>query len=553
MKKTAVFNISVLSATLLLVPALPTVAENFRTLDVAAVVDANGQLEVHRWEVPSNTSDAFLDKLDALDSVVASGVEGHRRIFSSSNLVAADPRRSEQWGLFRLDVDKVRAIGTGKGIIVAVVDTGVQGDHPEFGNRVLPGVDIVSPGGDGRIDPNGHGTHVAGIIAAGLNGSGIEGLAPDVQILPVRVLGSDGVGDDANVALGILWAVRHGAQVINLSLGGDELDPLLEDAVMQAHQAGVIVVAAAGNSGIGSPIMFPAAHESVIAVASTGPDDRVSLFSSRGGYVDVAAPGAMILSTFPGGYRYESGTSMAAPFVSAAAALLLGSGLPATVVESRLRSSAFDIGLVGRDNESGVGMVDVVAAASGASPRDTQPNALPTSTSPFLPTPILPPLPEAGTPNLPSLPTLPSSPALPKTPPINNPLTPGQPQVPVPNSPTKTYPSLPTLPKLELPDLAGSYPTKRTFSLMRTELSLNLSRGSRPALMNVTLRTKFTPLAFRVVEISIHGPKGTKRTQVRTDATGRAQIPVTSSAVRVSAAWVGDSVTSSAKTSANVP
>jgi len=225
----------------------------------------------------------------------------------------------------------------GAGVVVAVVDTGVQ-SHPDLASNLLPGADLVGDAGAACGDPNGHGTHVAGILGQVDNTTGGIGGAPSVKILPVRVLGANGNGASATVAAGIDWAVANGADVINLSLGAPSAGTMAT-AVNKAVAAGVTVVAAAGNCGdpanlptsqCGSPpqlnaLTYPAALDNVIAVGAvtTGQVARAS-FSNKNDYVDIAAPGTNIDSTLNNaGYGPKSGTSMATPFVSAVAALML--------------------------------------------------------------------------------------------------------------------------------------------------------------------------------------------------------------------------------------
>ena len=238
-----------------------------------------------------------------------------------------DPMRGQQWALDRTTFESSWTMTRGSGVIVAVIDSGVEATTRTSRARCSRGKDYVNPGDDGRIDPDGHGTHVAGIIAAHINnGVGIDGAAPGVRILPVRVLDANGAGVASNVAKGIIWAADHGARVINLSLGGDK-SAGLQQAIRYANHKRAVVVAAGGNNAqAGNAPMYPAAFPETIAVASVNSDLTHSVFSNTGNYLDVSAPGDTIVSTWgtsPTAYAAASGTSMATPYVAAEAALVI--------------------------------------------------------------------------------------------------------------------------------------------------------------------------------------------------------------------------------------
>jgi thermitase len=209
---------------------------------------------------------------------------------------------------------------------IAIIDTGVQLNHPELASKLLPGYDYVDYDNIPE-DGNGHGTHVAGIAASITNnGVGIAGVAPLASIVPLRVLDNNGQGTTGNVGNGLVYAANNGIQVVNLSLGGPTGEAFLQAAVQYAWDRGAVIIAAAGNDNTSYPIV-PASYPNVIAVASTNPSDLKSNFSNYGSWVDMAAPGDNILSTYLGGsYAYLSGTSMAAPHVAGVAALLAARG-----------------------------------------------------------------------------------------------------------------------------------------------------------------------------------------------------------------------------------
>jgi type VII secretion-associated serine protease mycosin len=286
-----------------------------------------------------------------------------------------DPMRAQQWALDQTSFERAWSVTRGSGVTVAVVDTGVDAAHEDLGSVVVPGIDYIEPSRDGRYDPDGHGTHVAGIIAARVdNGRGIAGAAPGVRIMPVRVLDARGSGVSSNVAAGIIWAADHGARVISLSLGGGP-SPGMQIAIQYALTKNAVVLAAAGNSGAddNAPV-YPAAYPEAIAVGAFAENLTRASFSNTGAYVDVSAPGNNILSTWSSSsnsYAIASGTSMATPYASAEAALIVARNpkLSAGGVTSILESTARDAGSPGVDSSYGHGLINPAAAVSAATPR----------------------------------------------------------------------------------------------------------------------------------------------------------------------------------------
>ncbi len=303
-------------------------------------------------------------------------------------------------------VDFPAAWGTldGSGVRVGVVDTGVQADHPDLNGNVVQGNDFIvgnGPTNFARVDGNGHGTHVAGTIAAADNTMGVVGGAPHATIVPARVLDCQGSGTTATVASGVEWASDQTAnggrvKVINMSLGGPGDDPALSQAITDALGRGVVVVAAAGNCGQGGAgctavdsSEFPGAYAGVsgfngngmIAAGSLDSADHRSAFSNNNTYVTVAAPGEHILSTVPfsgtpqihdlSGYMLLSGTSMAAPHVSAVAALIFQrcglSDSPAHV-ETRITSGVKTLPSPSDFASGSVGLLWADAVVSGSCP-----------------------------------------------------------------------------------------------------------------------------------------------------------------------------------------
>ncbi len=367
---------------------------------VAVVTDDNGSapggLDVTAVTADPGRVEQLTETLATIPGVLSAEVDTRIGL-------AEDPYASQQYSTALVRADRVRSAATGAGVVVAVIDTGVLSSHADLGPtvaggapRVLPGTTFLTPdpgdpnlsGSPGTTDPNGHGTHVAGIIAAARdNGIGIEGIAPDAQILPVRALDSSGFGWSSDIAASIMWSHQQGADVINLSLAGPGESAAISAAITSVStdtsrgKAPTVVIAAAGNSGANYPRMWPAAHSRVIAVGSTDAFDRVASSSSRGSYLDVTAPGVNILSTCaPAGYCFRSGTSMASPLVAGAAALLRqqNPGRTAATIETILERSTFDIDRLGFDTASGWGRIDVATALDPArNPRVPRPVRLP--------------------------------------------------------------------------------------------------------------------------------------------------------------------------------
>ena len=302
-----------------------------------------------------------------------------------------DPVKS--YGLRRINAESAWDVIKGSAAItVAVVDSGLSMTHLEFTGRIMPGWDFVNGDAD-PSDDQGHGTHVAGIIASAMdNGAGLTGLAPEVNIMPVKVLNAANTGTWTDIAAGIVYAADHGAQIINLSLGGPVDDIILLDAVQYATGKGVFLAAAAGNIPDGGPF-YPASYDEAVSVTATNSDDVRWTSSNYGDSIDVAAPGAAIWNTVwtsanPQAYASKNGTSMATAYVSGLAALLLSANPTLTTADLRqiLQQSAADLGDPGWDPLYGYGRIDAGAALNvgGAYVRPTampSPTLSPTATA----------------------------------------------------------------------------------------------------------------------------------------------------------------------------
>ncbi|MBI2940838.1 MAG: S8 family serine peptidase [Chloroflexi bacterium] len=278
-------------------------------------------------------------------------------------LVPSDPYYPQQWGLARINAPSAWDRARGTGVLVAIVDTGIDLDHPDLVARIAPGgLNFVAPGTP-PADDNGHGTHVAGIAAASLNGLGVVGVAPEARLLPIKVLDASGSGSYYDIMDSIRYAADQGARVINLSLGGLFDVSYLRDAVNYARARGAVVVAAAGNDPIQT--YYPAAYPGVVAVSAVDSGDRIAAFSSRGSYIGIAAPGVTVASTAWRGsgesYVSRSGTSMAAPHVAGVVALVRGvrPALSGDEAVGVLKRAAYPLG---DSSLYGAGLLDAAAA-----------------------------------------------------------------------------------------------------------------------------------------------------------------------------------------------
>ncbi|MDA1475999.1 S8 family peptidase [Bacillus changyiensis] len=269
------------------------------------------------------------------------------------------------YGISLIKADKVQAQDvTGKNVKVGIIDTGISSAHPDL--KVAGGKSFVAGDSDPFHDGNGHGTHVAGTVAAIDNTEGVIGVAPNVSLYAIKVLDSGGSGTYSAIVDGIEWATDNHMDVINMSLGGPSGSIALKKAVDRAYSSGVVVVAAAGNSGSSgnsNTIGYPAKYDSAIAVGAVDKDSKRAYFSSVGDELEVMAPGASVYSTYPGNlYKSLNGTSMASPHVAGAAALVKSKNpsLSASQIRDRLSKTATHLGSA---FYYGKGLINAEAAA----------------------------------------------------------------------------------------------------------------------------------------------------------------------------------------------
>ena len=285
--------------------------------------------------------------------------------------------QTKSWGYNSLNVGNETSSLTGKGVNIAIIDSGVDRSHPDLsitgGGCFLVLTSYPDACADDYNDDNGHGTHVAGIIAALDNDFGVVGVAPEANIFALKALDKDGEGTTSSVAAAVDWAIQNDMDIINLSFDSSDDDFILKELIQKAYKSNILIVAAAGNkgnvTGLEENVRYPAKYEEVIAVTALDKDLIISKTSSVGTTVDFSAPGTAIVSTFPAmhtdgngsGYALMSGTSMAAPFVSAVAALYMEKypDLSTAEIRNLLQENAIDLGEPGRDTKYGYGLIQL--------------------------------------------------------------------------------------------------------------------------------------------------------------------------------------------------
>ncbi len=295
--------------------------------------------------------------LPTVESVIEKLNNGEYNFSFETPRIYSERATELPWGVKKVNASAAWDYTQGDGVKVAVIDTGIDYNHPDLKPNYYGGYNAVKQNND-PLDDHGHGTHVSGTIAAVKDSKGVVGVAPKVKLYSVKVLDSNGSGQYSWIIDGIQWAVDNKMQVINMSLGGPSGSDALKAAVEAAYKAGITIVCAAGNDS--GPVNYPAKYDKTIAVSASDRNNKIAYFSSRGPEIDFIAPGVSIYSTYKGGvYKILSGTSMASPHVAGLAGLAISSGAknPQEVKEA-LKKAASSIGLSA--NEEGNGFIDAL-------------------------------------------------------------------------------------------------------------------------------------------------------------------------------------------------
>ncbi len=310
------------------VAVFPQMKASFSAASAAEGIEAIEEDRYIIWieSEPKYLSDIIFPSVDAIiEKVTSPEAEADSEFQFTAITPAGDPGEEIPWGITRVNAPGAWSTTQGAGVRVAIVDTGIDLDHPELAASIKGGYNSV----DSSIPPDddhGHGTHVAGTVAAIHNSEGVVGVAPQDSLYAVKVLDANGGGTYSGVIAGIQWCADNKMNILNMSLGGSSGSEAMASAVKAAHDAGVTVVCAAGNNG--GAVSYPAKYPEAIAVSASSSNDAIAYFSSRGPEIDFIAPGVSIYSTYiDGGYGTMSGTSMACPHVTGLAALVVATGI----------------------------------------------------------------------------------------------------------------------------------------------------------------------------------------------------------------------------------
>ena len=313
---------------------------------------------MYRWRITGGRSVATVVRELEADRLVAWAQPNYLFMLQQNETRTAGD--AAQYGLAKLRLPQAHALAKGDNVLVAVIDSGIDGNHPELAGSIAGTFDALSA----PAAPHQHGTAIASLIAA--HGK-LMGSAPDAKILAARAFDPKAAGAEGttfNILKSLDWAAAQGARVINMSFAGPD-DPAIHRSLEAARKKGIVLVAAAGNAGAKSPPLYPAADPNVIAVSATDADDKLFEQSNRGRHITVAAPGAQILVAIPdNGYEMSSGTSYSAAEVSGIVALMLQRkpDLTPDKVKAILRATAKDLGPKGPDAMFGAGLADAYGA-----------------------------------------------------------------------------------------------------------------------------------------------------------------------------------------------
>jgi subtilisin family serine protease len=333
---------------------------------------------LYRWRIPDRRSVRIVVRELESDGAVASAQPNYRFALQQADAKAeGDPA---QYELAKLHLPQAHTLARGDNVRVAVIDSGIDSQHPDLADAVVESFDALAPlkpsAASDPIKPHRHGTAIAGLIAA--HGK-LLGAAPAAKILAIRAFDPDGTGSSDGTTFAILkgldWAAAHGARVINMSFAGPS-DPAIHRSLGAAHKKGIVLVAAAGNAGAKSPPLYPAADPDVIAVSATDENDNLFEMSNRGSYIAVAAPGKNVFVAIPdSGYERSSGTSYSCAEVSGIVALMLerDSSLAPDRVRAILMATAHDLGPKGHDPMFGAGLADAFGAVNAENVANAKP------------------------------------------------------------------------------------------------------------------------------------------------------------------------------------
>ena len=340
-------------------------------------------LDVHAVEVPIGGEQDAVARLAGNAYVLFAELDG----LTAPALKVNDPNFRKEWHLAKISAPTAWDTSIGSGITIAILDTGVDGTHPDLAAQMVPGWNLFDDN-DNTADVLGHGTAVAGVAAAASNnGLGIAGVAGGARIMPLRITDAAGNAYWSTTAQALTWAADHGADVANISFEGMAASSTMQAAATYFRSNGGTVIVAAGNTGA---IDNTAPTDTMVVVSATDSRDRITSWSTRGSFVDISAPGQSIYSTAKGGgYGTWSGTSMAAPMVAGTAALVfaLRPDLTPAQVDSTLLASATDLGAIGRDIYYGYGRLNAAAAVQAAAAMPTVATPTSVTTTPAAPLP----------------------------------------------------------------------------------------------------------------------------------------------------------------------